>query len=653
MPTPGLGPPVRWTSGDGPPRILPVGPARAGPVLARLTVSTSTRLTAFRMPTPMVLRLGPFRIDRSARVLYRDGRVVSLTPKAFDTLLLLVDRAGEVLTKEELIKGVWPDTHVEEGSLARNISAIRQALGERRGTAEYIQTIAKRGYRLTIPVELVPEAETGEQVNGLPEGPPTPADGAPPTPGRWAGLASVPWLVAGAVLVVLAALVVGGTALRRGAATTAAGASRVESMAVLPFRTSADAGQEFLGVGLAEALVARLAGRTSVMVPSMATTRLYTAANKDATQVGRDMGVDSVLEGQVQRSSARLRASLRLVRVADGRVLWSDTYDEPLENLFALQDAIADRVGVAVAGRLGAAPPAPATKPEGTADVEAYQLYLRGQYVRERRDKEGYATAKAFFEQALGRDPRFVAAHVANAEVLLAECWMGWLPLQETEARAEAILAHALSLDADLPAAHGAMAQLRWHQWRWTEVKSELERAMALAPQQGKWYDQYAVQYLLPLRQFDEALRLLRRAQALDPLSRGIGAHTAAALFYMGKLDDAIAEHRQVLVLEPRFASSYFGLAQIYAEQKRWDAAEQAYRRTLEIWPDQAAVVAAMGHMWGESGQAAKAREALARVRQVAGDKSAAGYLRANVHMGLGEKDLALSALEEALAARG
>jgi TolB-like protein len=354
-------------------------------------------------------------------------------------------------------------------------------------------------------------------------------------------------MLAGAGIVALVAVVAAVAILGRpqGTSTRPAG---VESMAVLPFRTAADAEQEFLGVGLAEALVARLARSTPVMIPSMATTRLYTAAGKDARQVGREMGVNAVLEGQVQRSGDRLRASLRLVRVTDGRVLWSDTYDERLENLFGLQDAIAERVGAAVSGRLATAP-TDAREPEGTADVKAYELYLRGQYARERRDTEGYATAKSFFDEALAVDPRFVAAHVAKAEVLLAEGWMGWRPVAESEAAAEKILRHALSLDNGLAAAHGALAQLRLHQWRWAEVKSGLERAMSLAPQQGRWYDQYAVQYCLPLRQFEEALRLLRRAQVLDPLSRSIGAHTAAALFYMGRLDAAIAEHRQVLVL--------------------------------------------------------------------------------------------------------
>jgi len=592
----------------------------------------------------MVLRLGPFRIDRSARVLYRDGRVVSLTPKAFDTLLLLAERAGEVVTKEELIKGVWPDTHVEEGSLARNISAIRQALGERRGTAEYIQTIAKRGYRLTIPVEPVgsPEAVASEP-------PATPA--LPALPSSPARPRLRVWVLTGAGIVSLVAAVVAVAVLGRQPGVASARPAGVESMAILPFRTAADAEQEFLGVGLAEALVARLAGSTPVMIPSMATARLYTAAGKDARQAGREMGVSAVLEGQVQRSGDRLRASLRLVRVSDGRVLWSDTYDERLERLFALQDAIAERVGAAVSGRLGAAPTV-SRKPEGTADVTAYQLYLRGQYARERRDMEGYATAKSFFDEALALDPRFVAAHVAKAEVLLAECWMGWLPVAETEEQAERILTHALSLDNELAAAHGALAQLRWHQWRWAEVKRGLERALSLAPHQGRWYDQYAVQYCLPLRQFEEALRLLRRAQALDPLSRGIGAHSATALFYMGKLDAAIAGHRQVLVLEPRFASSHYGLAQIYTEQKRYDLAEEAYRRTLELWPDQVAVVGAMGHMYGESGQRAKALEALARVGQLSGDKGILAYLRASIYVGLGDTERALASLEEALAAR-
>ena len=599
----------------------------------------------------MTVRLGPFRIDRSTRVLYRDGQLVPLTPKAFDTLLILVDHAGEVVTKEELIKGVWPDTRVEEGSLARNISAIRQALGERRGTGEYIQTIAKRGYRLALPLEPVLDATSGDAANGVPQPPPDLPCAVPPPRRGWARLYSSPWLISGAILIALVA-VGAGTAMRWSSVATAPPAAPVGSMAVLPFRTAQDAEHEFLGVGLAEALVARLARKTSVMVPSIATTRRYTAADKDAPQVGREMGVDAVLEGQVQQSADRLRASLCLVRVSDGKVLWSDTYDDRLENLFALQDVIADRVGAALAGPLSETAGAPARQPEGTADVKAYQLYLRGQYARERRVKEGYATAKSFFDQAIALDPRFAEAYVAKAEVLLAECWMGWLPLEETEKAAEAILTRALSLDDTLPAAHGALAQLRWHQWRWGEVKSELERAIALAPHQGQWYDQYAVEYCLPLGQFDEALRLLRRAQALDPLSRGIGAHTATALFYMGRLDEAIAEHRQVLVLEPRFASSHYGLAQIYAERKRYDLAEEAYRRALEVWPDQAAVVGAMGHMWGESGQGAKAREALAKIGQLSGDKAAAAYLRASIYTGLGDKERALASLEEARAAR-
>jgi adenylate cyclase len=289
--------------------------------------------------------------------------------------------------------------------------------------------------------------------------------------------------------------------------------------------------------------------------------------------------------------------------------------------------------------------------PKGTKDVRAHQLFLRGQYARDRRDREGFETAMSYFDQATALDPGFAAAHVAKAEVLLSEGWMGWRPVAETEETAEAMLTHALSLDPGLASTHGALGLLRWHQWRWGDVERELRRAIALSPDEARWYDQYAVQYCLPQRRFDEALRLLRRAQGLDPLSRVIASHAASTLFYMGRYGEAIAEHRQVLVLEPRFAGSYFGLAQIYAEQKRFDASEEAYRRTLDFWPDQPAVIAAMGHMWGESGQHARAREALARIRQ-GPDNGAAAYLRANVHMGLGELDLALDALEEALAGR-
>ena len=363
-------------------------------------------------PKPHIFEFGDFSVDASKRLLLRGGEPVQLTPKVFDTLLYLIEHRGAVLSKNELMAAIWPDTVVEENNLGQNISKLRGVLGESRDENRYIVTVPGRGYSFVADVKRgagdtsmrgpesqnAPQADIGEASGAV--------VGVPSQPvrrrGKWKSRFQIA-LLAGGVAVGLG---LAGVYLWRVRTQPAAG-QPVRTIAVLPFKPLVAGNRdEVLELGMADTLISRLSGIRDLSVRPLSMVRRYGGSEQGPFAAGRELRVEAVLDGHILRLGERVRVSARLVSVGDEKQLWAGQFDEKFTDIFAVQDSISERVAGELALRLTGQERERLAK-RYTADAGAYELYLKGRFFISLAQPK---RAIELFEQAVGRDPNFALA---------------------------------------------------------------------------------------------------------------------------------------------------------------------------------------------------------------------------------------------------
>lgn len=579
-------------------------------------------------------RFGAHRLDEREHRLTREGRMVELTPKAFALLVHLVERSGRLVRREELMTALWPDTFVEDGTLARHVSSLRSALGP---DAALVETVPKLGYRFAGAVEEASEAESSIAAPPLPLSPI-----ASPESGPRAGLASafaarpLFWLVL--ALVVLGAVWLG--PLRR---PPRAAPATLDSVAVLPFTSIGERGEDdHLELGLADELILELSRLARLEVRPLGAVAGDQRATTDPVGFGRALGVDAVLAGTLRRQEGRLRVTARLLATRDGRALWSGSFDHADRELLAVERAIGREASLALLPSLGAGFESEAT----TVDPEAHDLYLRARYFWSKRTAEALRQSVALFDRALVLDPDYAAAEagLAAAKALLA----GPVELYE-EARRHA--ARALALDprsADAHAVLGLVAEN--YDADWARAESEYEAALALQPNHPTathWYGEM----LVLLGRFDEGDALLERAARLDPLSLAIASDRAKAGFVARRWDDAVARAEEVLAMDPQFAWAWGWLGVAELRRGRVDRAVEATARLAELEPSP------LSQSFSVEPLAAAGRHAEAHaVREEVEGAARAGYVPSAAlvlaRLGDGDREGALDALDALFARR-
>src|SRR5437764_5144291 len=331
-----------------------------------------------------LLNFGPFTLDPDRRVLLREGAPVALTPKTFETLALLVRNSGRVVEKAELMDALWPDAVVEENNLNQQISALRKALGDRAEEGRYIKTVPGHGYRFIAS-------------------PAAAADSDRVVPRR--KILPITLATVAAIL-----LVAGGVWLWR---SRQAPAAQPRSIAVLPFK-SLSGGDEYLGLGLTDALITRLSNVRGMIVRPTSAVRRY-GQEGDPLAAGRQLHVDAVLDGTIQRMNDRVRVTVRLLNVGDGAALWGDTFDDRFTGFFAVEDSISERLTRALALRLSEEERKGLTA-RGTSNLEAHQWYLKGRYYSAQWTVDGFTRALDAFHRAIAIDPTYALAYAGQAD---------------------------------------------------------------------------------------------------------------------------------------------------------------------------------------------------------------------------------------------
>jgi DNA-binding winged helix-turn-helix (wHTH) protein/TolB-like protein/tetratricopeptide (TPR) repeat protein len=606
---------------------------------------------------------GPFVLDADARVLYRAGDIVPLTPKALDTLLVLAQAAGHVVDKDELIKRVWPDTFVEEGSLTRNISAIRHALGGGAGWVDdttYIETVPKRGYRFAVAA-----VSTGSIQQGVTDEPSADAASGAKAPDwpRWFAWVRVgrPPLWRAAVLVGMVALAVAvalwfgrGAGARADTAVSGSVSGAISAVAVEPFRVIGMTGDaDALGAGMADVLVTRLERMSRASSRPLRVVQLESAPNRDSLDVARRLGIDVLVDASVQRDGDRIRVTARLLRVGDGSPLWADTLDDRFVDVFALQDSISRRIGEALLLRISDDSGTGGRHPRyGTASVEAYEHYLRGRYLWSRHSLDDASRAMREFEAALALDNTYAEARVGIADCYLQALESGVRATAESLKRAESTALEALTLDAGLADAHVTLARVKSLMWRWADADAEFKVALSIDSGQARTHQMYAASVLIPLGRVNEAIGEFRRALETDPLSVSIGSNLGAAFHYARRYDEAIAQHRKTLALEPDFEPAHYDLGMSYEQAGQFDQAEAEFNKALKQPSIEPVVLACLAHAQAAAGRQADATRTVRKLNAIARQRDVSPYLLALVDLGFQRYDQAIAHLKQAYAER-
>jgi DNA-binding winged helix-turn-helix (wHTH) protein/TolB-like protein/Flp pilus assembly protein TadD len=629
---------------------------------------------------------GPFRLDVSERRLLRHQDVVPLSPKVFETLLVLVEHCGHVLKKDELMQALWPDSFVEESSLMQNISLLRKALGGG-GGEQFIETVPKHGYRFIAPVKAVEGNGSGGATEEALSQSPAPArvpvddetraaadlkardaddDGwrdaspAPSTsPVRRARRNLLP--ACGAALLLLA-VVIGGVYFRQAKTLDPKDApgvgteARVRSLAVLPFRPLAgESGDEFLGLGVADALVVKLGNFEQLSVRPTSSVIKYAGRESDPRAAGRELAVDAVVEGTIQHAGERVRVTVVLLSIRDGKVLWSDTFDERFTDIFELQDSISDRVAHVLQLQLAPGKRAQLNK-RFTENAEAYRYYTMGLYFWNKRTKEGLSKAIGYFGKAVETDPNYALARAMLADTYCLTISYGYdiLPSGEALEKAEEASLSALRLDGTLAEAHVAAAAVKDYQRDFSGAEQLYRQAIELNPTSPIARYRYAFD-LLVMVEIEDAIREMRRAQELDPVSLPVNTTLAACLIYTGRYDEAVKYSQLALEIDPQFGWARANLGEAYEWKGMYEEALSEYKRLTEQRDFRPYGEIGLASVYARTGRVAQARRVLAEIKErYKGEESRRELplLIALVHAALGERDAAFLWLEKAVEGR-
>jgi TolB-like protein/DNA-binding winged helix-turn-helix (wHTH) protein/Tfp pilus assembly protein PilF len=555
-------------------------------------------------PTKQIYEFGPFRLDTAERLLLRSGETVPLTPKAFDTLVVLVQKSGHVVGKDELMNEVWADSFVEESNLTQNIFVLRKVLGEDGSGRLYIETVPKRGYRFVASVREVMD-DNDDLATEKRAGP----------------------------LILPKAIALDDV---------------LNSIAVLPLtNVSANPDAEYLSDGITESIINSLSQLPQLRVMARSTVFRYKGKEFDPQEVGQGLGVRAVLVGRVLQQRDSLIVRTELVDVANGWQLWGEQYNRKLADILGLQEDIAREISEKLRIKLTGEEKKRLAK-RYTDDSEAYRLYLKGRYYWNKYTKEGLTKAIEYFDRAIELDPSYALAYTGLADSYY-RLSNAYLPPKETLPKARKSAMKALEIDDTLAEAHASLGLIKlYHDWDLSGAEREYKRAIDLDPRSPLGYHRYGSCVQLTGR-FDESLASFKRALELDPLSLLVNSLFAISLYVSRQYDKSIEHYRKTLDMDPNYLQARFGIGLPYEQKGMYEEAIAAFQQARVLSDDVGSeALASLGCAYAASGQIQEAENVLADLQKRSREGYVSPYIIARIYVGLGEKDIAFEWLERA-----
>ncbi|HET8923138.1 MAG TPA: tetratricopeptide repeat protein [Candidatus Acidoferrum sp.] len=597
------------------------------------------------------LRFGVFEVDLRAGELRKHGLQVRLQEQPFQVLAMLLEHPGEVVTREELQKKLWPvDTFVDfDHGLNKAINKIRDALSDSAESPRFVETVARRGYRFLAEVRVVDPApvrglEPATEALSPSENRDRPAIfGTPPTDKRL--VPSMARRISGSVLVLLLVILTAWTFRSRNRPSPA-----IRSLAVLPLESlSGDASQDYFADGMTDELITDLGQISALRVISRTSVMSYKRARKPLPQIARELSVDAVVEGTVLRSGEQVRITAQLIQATDDKHLWSRSYEGDLRDTLALQNnvarAIAEQIRITLKPREQAA-----LKNIKVVNPEAYVSYLKGRYFWNKRTADGLKTAVAYFNQAIEEDPSYAQAYsgLADTYALLGDWQYAVMTPKEALPKAKAAAIKAVELDSTLGEAHNSLAFcLDGFDWDFESSEREFRRAIELNPSYATAHHWYAW-HLALVGKNDEAIAEMKTAQNLDPLSLIINAELAELLAIAHSYDQSIEQSRKTIEMDPNFALAHNQLAQAYIQKEMHGEAIMELEKAIRLSGGSPICTANLARAYAAEGKRDEALKLLSDLKKGSNPTYSRATEIAMVYAALGDKDQAMNWLEKA-----
>ncbi len=532
-----------------------------------------------------------FELDLRAYELRSGGTPLKLKPMQMELLRFLIERRGELVTREQIVERIWGKGVFldSDNSINSAISQIRQVLRDDYAQPKFVQTVTGKGYRFIAPVSTMAQR-------------------------RESGIAP----------------------------------GQIRSLAVLPLENfSGDPAHDYFADGMTEALITDLAKIRALRVISRTSAMQYKGVRKPLPEIGRELGVDAVIEGSVLRSGDRVRIGAQLIHAASDQHLWAESYERDFRDILALQSEIARQVASEVriiltpqeSAQLGSA---------RQVNPEAHEWYLKARYHWNKRTEESVKKAVSYFRRAIDSDPTYSGGYAGLADCYNILGFYNALPPIEAYPKGKAAALKALDLDSFLAEPHASLGVVkRDFEWDWTGAETEFQRAIELNPGCVDAYHWRSTLFSIVGRQA-EGISEKRRALALDPLSVVIRTDLARLLYYARDYDEALKEYRAAIDLDPNFALAHLGLAQVYGMKVMWEQAISELKTGTQLSNHSPFALARLGHGLALAGEFGEARGVLTQLQALSSDKYVSPNDIAMVHVGLQEIDLAFLWLQRA-----
>ena len=600
------------------------------------------------------LRFGVFEVDLRSGELTKRGLRIRLQEQPFQVLAMLLQRPGELVTREELREKTWGQTVVDfDQGLNKAINKIREALGDSAENPRFVETVARRGYRFLADVTPI-DAAADRQLEPETKGPVTPTDfhrvevadaGVPPKQlyrsRTWRGVglglalavtASLSWMLY----------------------SQSQSSPKIRSLAVLPLESlSGDASQDYFTDGMTDALIADLGKISTLRVISRTSAMAYKRVYRPLSEIARELNVDAVVEGTVLRSGERVRITAQLIQVPNEKHLWAQSYEGDVKDTLAVQNSVAHAIAKQIQVTLNPQEEA-ALKTANPVNAEAYEAYLKARYFWNKRTRDGLVKATDYFNHSIDTAPDYAAAYsgLADSYALSGDWEYGILAPRDAFPRAKAAVTKALALDDNLSEAHTSLAFIQdLYDWDWASAEKEYKRALALNPSYATAHHWYAW-HLIVMGRNDEGIAELKKAKSLDPLSLIISADLADALCIARRYDESVQQSQKTVEMDPQFAVAHYQLGQALQQTHRHDEAIAEFRRAIELSDGNTTFESNLAHAYAVSGRNEEAMKIVKRLESRHSQDSSTDASIALIYVGLGDNDRAMIWLTKAYQAR-
>ncbi|HEV8482186.1 MAG TPA: tetratricopeptide repeat protein, partial [Blastocatellia bacterium] len=396
----------------------------------------------------------------------------------------------------------------------------------------------------------------------------------------------------------------------------------------------------------AETLTTRLASLKVLTVRPSSAVLKYATSEKETVVAGQELKVDSVLEGSIRRLGERLRVTVRLVSVSDVSLLWADNFDENFTDIFRVEDSISTKVAAALALKLSGEEQRRLIK-RYTDNAEAYQLYLKGRFFWNKRTGEGFKLGIAQFKQAVEKDPSYALAYAGLADSYTGLTFYNFAAPNETMPKAREAATNALAIDSTLAEAHASLAHVKVnYDWEWSDAEKEFRLSIELKPDYATAHQWYAIHYLTPTGQFEEAIQEMKRALDLEPTSLVMNTFLGATLYFAGRYDDAIEQCRKTIEMDSNFAVAHWHLGLAYEQKGMFDDAIAELQKAITLSGSSPLMIAALGHAYAKAGKSNEANRILNELQKLSAVRYVSSYEIAAIYVALGQMEPAFQRLE-------